>query len=63
MENKGSFIHWEGKPAVLNFMTDITGHKRTEEELRSSIESLRVLVNDMEKILATLDREGPAKGK
>jgi PAS domain S-box-containing protein len=63
VENKGSFIHWEGKPAVLNFMTDITGRKRTEEELRSSIESFRVLVNDMEKILATLDREGPAKGK
>ena len=63
VENRGSFIHWEGKPAVLNFMTDITVCKRTEEELRSSIESFRVLVNDMEKILATLDREGPAKGK
>ena len=63
VENKGSFIHWEGKPAVLNFMTDITVRKRTEGELRSSIESFRVLVNDMEKILATLDREGHLKGK
>ena len=63
VENKGSFIHWEGKPAVLNFMSDITVRKHTEEELRSSIESFRVLVNDMEKILVTLDRESPEKGK
>ena len=34
VENKGSFIHWEGKPAVLNFMSDITVRKHTEEELR-----------------------------
>jgi PAS domain S-box-containing protein len=63
VENKGSLIHWEGKPAVLSFMTDITVRKHTEEELRSSIESFRVLVNDMEKILVALDREGPEKGK
>jgi len=62
VENKGSLIHWEGKPAVLNFLTDITDRKHTEEELRSSIESLRGLVNDMEKILITLDRKGPEKG-
>jgi PAS domain S-box-containing protein len=63
VENKGSLIHWEGKPAVLNFMTDITDRKRSEEELRSSIESFRVLLNDMEKILISLDRKGPEKGK
>lgn len=63
VENKGSLIHWEGKPAVLNFMTDITARKHAEEELRSSIESFRVLVNDMEKILITLDRKGPEQGK
>ena len=63
VENKGSMIHWEGKPAVLNFMTDITDRKRTEEELRSSIESFRALVDDMEKILITLDRKGPEKGR
>jgi PAS domain S-box-containing protein len=63
VENKGSLIHWQGKPAVLNFMTDITDRKHTEEELRSSIESFRVLVDDMEKILITLDRKGLEKGK
>jgi len=63
VENKGSLIHWEGKPAVLNFMTDVTDRKHAEEELRSSIESFRVLVNDMEKILITLDRGGPEKGR
>ena len=63
VESKGSLIHWEGRPALLSFMTDITDRKHTEEELRSSIESFRVLVDDMEKILITLDRKGPEKGK
>ena len=30
----GVSINWEGKPATLNFMTDITARKRTEEEMR-----------------------------
>ncbi|MGD0623465.1 MAG: PAS domain S-box protein, partial [Thermodesulfobacteriota bacterium] len=57
LQNRGALIHWEGKPALLNFMTDITDRKQTEEELRNSIEPFRALVNAMEKILLTLNRE------
>ena len=57
LKNRGAFIYWEGKPAVLNFMTDITGRKQAEEELHNSIEPFRALVNVMEKMLLTLNRE------
>jgi len=34
-------INWQGKPATLNFVNDITERKRTEEKLRQTLESLR----------------------
>jgi PAS domain S-box-containing protein len=49
VENKGALIQWEGKPAVLNFMTDVTDRKQAWEELRNSIETFRTRVNTMEK--------------
>jgi len=57
LQNRGALIHWEGKPALLNFLTDVTERKQTEEELRNSIEPFRALVNAMEKILLALNRE------
>jgi PAS domain S-box-containing protein len=48
-ETRGTLIHWEGKGAVLNFMTDITERKRAEEELWNSIKPFRSLVNAVEK--------------
>jgi PAS domain-containing protein len=57
LKNRGALIYWEGKPAVLNFMTDITGRKQAEEELHNSIEPFRALVSVMEKMLLTLNRE------
>jgi PAS domain S-box-containing protein len=50
LQNRGALIHWEGKPALLNFMTDVTDRKQTEEELRNSIEPFRALVNAIEKM-------------
>jgi PAS domain-containing protein len=44
---------------MLNFMTDITDRKQAEDELRNSIQQIRVLVDVMEKILLTLNREPP----
>jgi len=38
-------IDWYGKPATLNFLTDITDRKRTEEELRENEERYRSYVN------------------
>jgi PAS domain S-box-containing protein len=49
VENRGALIQWEGKPAVLNFMTDVTDRKQAWEELRNSIETFRTRVNTMEK--------------
>jgi len=57
LENRITLIHWDGRPAVLNFMIDITDRKQAEEELRNSIEPFRALVNAMEKILFTLNRD------
>jgi len=34
VETKGILIDWDGKPATLHFITDITARKRAEEEMR-----------------------------
>nr|NIT41143.1 diguanylate cyclase [Gammaproteobacteria bacterium] len=34
VEAKGVLIQWEGKPATLHFIADITARKRAEEEMR-----------------------------
>ena len=36
VETNATLIEWEGKPATLNFLTDITKRKLAEESLRSS---------------------------
>jgi PAS domain S-box-containing protein len=40
VEAKSVFISWEGMPATLNFLTDVTARRRVEEEL-FKIEKLR----------------------
>ena len=40
-------INWNGKPATLNFMTDITDRKRAEEELRNSNERFRSVIQSL----------------
>ena len=57
VESSGALIQWDGKSAILDFMTDITDRKQAEDELRNSIQQIRVLANAMEKILSTLNRE------
>lgn len=57
LENRVALIQWEKRPAVLNFMTDITDRKQAEEELRNSVEPFRGLVNAMGKFLLALHRE------
>jgi len=52
--SKVALIQWEGKPALINYLADITDRKQAEEELRNSIEPFRALVQAMEKILSTL---------
>jgi PAS domain S-box-containing protein len=35
LRNNGVVVHWQGKPASLNFLTDITLRKRAEERIES----------------------------
>ncbi len=57
VENKIAFIQWEGESAIANFVIDITDRKWAREELRNSIDQFRTLVNSLEEILLTWDRE------
>jgi hypothetical protein len=51
VENKGTLINWEKKKAVLHFLTDNTHRKQAQEELCTSIEPFRRLVDALEKYL------------
>ena len=42
-EISGASFDWEGRPATLNFLNDITERQRTEAELRQSEERYRTL--------------------
>ena len=43
VEINAVLISWLGKPATLNFLTDITERKRAEEEIKKSLEKEREL--------------------
>ncbi len=51
-------ITWEGKPATLNLLTDITERRRAEEALKKSEEQYRTLIENMNEVLYTVDTEG-----
>lgn len=57
LESKVALIQWEGEPAMINFVTDVTGRKQAEETLRNSVEPFRTLVQSMEDIVLTLEQE------
>ncbi|NLA40272.1 MAG: PAS domain S-box protein [Smithella sp.] len=40
-------INWQGKPATLNFMTDITERRKAEENLRFSEEKFRGIASNL----------------
>jgi len=49
MEISATRIEWEGKPAVLAFMTDVSERKQAEVALRQSEERYRTILEDMGK--------------
>ena len=53
------YIEWEGKPATLNFLTDITERRQAEEALRESEKSYRNLFDDHAAVKLVID---PATG-
>ena len=56
LENKGTLISWESKPATLNFISDITEKLLTESALRESEEKYRSLVESTEDSIYLVDR-------
>jgi PAS domain S-box-containing protein len=46
VEAHAVFIQWNGKPATLNFLSDITMHREAEEEIRIQRERFKVLTEN-----------------
>ncbi|MFA5180191.1 MAG: PAS domain S-box protein [Syntrophales bacterium] len=51
-------ISWDGSPASLSFVMDITEHKRAGESLREREEKYRLLIENSHDIIYTLTPEG-----
>jgi PAS domain S-box-containing protein/putative nucleotidyltransferase with HDIG domain len=47
-------INWKGRPATLNFLTDITERKRVEETLQKSEERYRSLVENADEAILVI---------
>ena len=57
LESKVALIQWEGAPAMITFVNDVTERKQAEETLRNSVEPFRTLVQSMENIVFALEQE------
>jgi len=51
-------IDWDGRPATLNFLTDITARRRAEEALRESEERYRNIVEDQTEFICRFLKDG-----
>ena len=51
-------IDWEGRPATLNFLTDITDRKLVEDALRKSENLYQTLSESSPDLIFLIDREG-----
>jgi PAS domain S-box-containing protein len=56
VEINAVLITWMGRPATLNFLSDITERKRVEEALRQSEANLRNVINNNADGVIVLDR-------
>jgi len=53
LENRIALIHWEGRPASLLFITDITGRKQALDDLFHSVEPFLMLVEATKRVMST----------
>ena len=58
VEIRAVVISWKGKPATLNFLTDITERRKAEEALRKNEAKYRELVENANSIILRRDSEG-----
>jgi PAS domain S-box-containing protein len=55
LELSAVLFTWEGRPATLNFLSDITERKRIEKDLKQSEERYRQLVETMNEGMGVMD--------
>ena len=58
MEINAVLVSWEGRPATLNFLNDITARREAEEALRESEEKLRLMFESMGDMLVVMNPGG-----
>ena len=58
VEIDSALTSWEGRPAALGFMADITERKLTEEALRQSEEKYRTIIENIEEGYYEVDLSG-----
>lgn len=58
LETNSISINWDGRPAVLNFLLDVTERKRFERELYQSEAKLRNIINQSYDGIFLVDEEG-----
>ncbi|MFH1050631.1 MAG: PAS domain S-box protein [bacterium] len=58
LEISAVLIQWQGKPATLNFLTDITERKEIEEALKENEEKFRTISDSAQDAIIMIDNHG-----
>ena len=58
IEMSGVKTEWEGQPAVINFVTDITDRVHAEQALKESESRARAIINAIPDLMFMLDSQG-----